>query len=67
MRSHPHPDTTACGPRRQRCGFPAEPRSSASASWRNQVEHFFHLITTNVIRRGVFRSTADQNAAIRLA
>ena len=35
-----------------------------SASWINQVERFFGLITEEAIRRGVFRSVADLNAAI---
>ena len=35
-----------------------------SASWINQVERFFGLITEDAIRRGVFRSVADLNAAI---
>jgi transposase len=37
-----------------------------SASWINQVERFFGLITEDAIRRGVFRSVADLNAAIEL-
>ena len=35
-----------------------------SASWLNQVERFFGLITEDAIRRGVFRSVADLEAAI---
>ncbi len=35
-----------------------------SASWLNQVERFFGLITADAIRRGVFRSVADLKAAI---
>jgi transposase len=35
-----------------------------SASWINQVERFFGLITEDAIRRGVFRSVADLDAAI---
>ena len=36
-----------------------------AASWRNQVERFFGLITEQRIRRGAFESVADLNAAIR--
>ena len=36
-----------------------------SASWLNQVERFFGLITENRIRRGVFRSVAELEAAIQ--
>jgi transposase len=36
-----------------------------SASWLNQVERFFGLISTERIRRGVFTSVADLEAAIR--
>jgi transposase len=35
-----------------------------SASWLNQVERFFGLITEDRIRRGVFRSVAELEAAI---
>lgn len=35
-----------------------------SASWTNQVERFFALITEDAIRRGVFRSVADLTATI---
>jgi transposase len=35
-----------------------------SASWLNLVERFFGLITADAIRRGVFRSVADLEAAI---
>lgn len=35
-----------------------------SASWINQVERFFALLTDRTIRRGVFRSVADLEAAI---
>jgi len=35
-----------------------------SASWLNQVERFFGLITDQRIRRGVFRSVAELEAAI---
>jgi transposase len=36
-----------------------------SASWINQVERFFALITEDQIRRGAFRSTAELEAAIK--
>ena len=36
-----------------------------SACWLNQVERFFGLITQQRIRRGVFKSVADLEAAIR--
>jgi transposase len=35
-----------------------------SASWLNQVERFFALLTDKALRRGVHRSTADLEAAI---
>ena len=35
-----------------------------SASWINQVERFFALLTDRAIRRGVFRSVADLETAI---
>jgi hypothetical protein len=35
-----------------------------SASWLNQVERFFGLITENRIRRGVFKSVDELVAAI---
>jgi transposase len=35
-----------------------------SASWLNQVERFFGLVTEDRIRRGVFKSVADLEAAI---
>jgi transposase len=36
-----------------------------SASWLNQVERFFGLITEDALRRGVFRSVADLETAIQ--
>jgi transposase len=36
-----------------------------SASWINQVERFFALLTDRAIRRGVFRSVADLERAIK--
>jgi hypothetical protein len=35
-----------------------------SASWLNQVERFFGLITEDAIRRGVFHSVADLQQCI---
>ena len=35
-----------------------------SASWINQIERFFALLTDRAVRRGVFRSVADLEAAI---
>jgi transposase len=37
-----------------------------SASWLNAVENFFSKMTRQRIRRGVFRSFADLQAAINL-
>jgi hypothetical protein len=37
-----------------------------SASWLNAVENFFSKMTRQRIRRGVFRSIADLQAAINL-
>ena len=36
-----------------------------SASWINQVERFFALLTERALRRGVFRSVADLEKAIK--
>src|SRR5262245_40570664 len=36
-----------------------------SASWINQVERFFALLTDRALRRGVFRSVAELEAAIK--
>ena len=36
-----------------------------SASWLNQVERFFALLTERALRRGVFRSVADLERAIQ--
>jgi hypothetical protein len=35
-----------------------------SASWINQVERFFGLLTERAVRHGVFRSIAELEAAI---
>jgi len=47
--------------KRPRCHVHYTP---ASASWINQVERFFALLTERAIRRVVFRSVADLEAAI---
>ena len=36
-----------------------------SASWLNQVERFFALLTERALKRGVFRSVADLESAIK--
>jgi transposase len=36
-----------------------------SASWINQVERFFALLTERALKRGVFRSVADLEEAIK--
>jgi hypothetical protein len=36
-----------------------------SASWINQVERFFALLTERALKRGVFRSVADLEKAIK--
>ncbi len=36
-----------------------------SASWINQVERFFALLTERALKRGVFRSVAELAAAIK--
>ena len=36
-----------------------------SASWINQVERFFALLTERALRRGIFRSVAELEAAIK--
>ena len=49
--------------------FAARPRwhvhhTPTSASWLNQIERFFALLTDRALRRGVHRSTAELEAAI---
>ena len=51
-------DWFARRPRRHRHCTPT------SASWTNQVERFFALLTDDAIRRGAHRSTAELEAAI---
>jgi hypothetical protein len=36
-----------------------------SASWINQVERFFALLTDRALSRGIFRSVAELEAAVR--
>jgi hypothetical protein len=40
-------------------------RTPTSASWLNQVERFFALLTDKALRRGVHRSTAELEASIQ--
>src|SRR5512143_4247116 len=54
---------------RIRSWFAKRPRwhvhfTPTSASWINQVERFFGLLTERQVRRGVHRSTAELEAAI---
>jgi hypothetical protein len=37
-----------------------------SASWINQVERFFALLTERALKRGVFRSVAELEKAIKV-
>lgn len=60
--THKHPKVKAWLARHPRFHMHFTP---TSASWLNQVERFFGLITTDRIRRGVFRSVAELEAAIR--
>ena len=53
-----------------RCWLAAHPRwhvhfTPTSASWLNQVERFFALLTEKQLRRGVHRSTQELEQAIR--
>ncbi len=59
--THKHPKVKAWLKRHPRFHLHFTP---TSASWINQVERFFGLITEEAIRRGVFRSVADLNEAI---
>ncbi len=59
--THKHPTVKAWLARHKRIHLHFTP---TSASWLNQVERFFGLITEDAIRRGVFRSVADLEAAI---
>lgn len=59
--THKHPKVKAWLAKHPRFQMHFTP---TSASWLNQVERFFGLITQNRIRRGVFRSIAELEAAI---
>jgi hypothetical protein len=59
--THKHPKIKAWLKRHPRFHLPFTP---TSASWINQVERFFGLITSDAIRRGVFRSVAELKTAI---
>ena len=59
--THKHPKVLAWLTRHPRWTFHFTP---TSASWLNAVENFFSKMTRQRIRRGVFRSTADLQAAI---
>jgi len=59
--THKHAKVKEWLKRHPRCHLHFTP---TSASWLNLVERFFGLITADAIRRGVFRSVADLEAAI---
>jgi transposase len=59
--THKHPKVKAWLVKRPRFHMHFTP---TSASWLNQVERFFGLITQRRIRRGVFHSVAELEAAI---
>jgi transposase len=59
--THKHPKTRAWLARHPRWTFHFTP---TSASWLNAVEGFFSILTRRRIRRGVFRSVVDLQAAI---
>lgn len=59
--THKHPKVKAWLARHKRFHLHFTP---TSASWLNQVERFFGLITDDAIRRGAFQSVADLEAAI---
>ena len=59
--THKHPKVKAWLARHPRFHLHFTP---TSASWLNQVERFFGLITEDAIRRGVFTSVADLEDAI---
>jgi len=60
--THKHPKVKAWLARHRRFHMHFTP---TSASWLNQVERFFGLITEDRIRRGVFTSVHELEAAIR--
>jgi transposase len=59
--THKHPKVLAWLARHPRWTFHFTP---TSASWLNAVENFFSRMTRQRVRRGVFRSIADLQAAI---
>ncbi len=59
--THKHPDVLAWLERHPRFHVHFTP---TSASWANMVERFFRAITSQRIRRGVFRSVAELEQAI---
>jgi transposase len=59
--THKHPKVLAWLARHPRWTFHFTP---TSASWLNAVENFFSKMTRQRIRRGVFHSIADLQAAI---
>ena len=59
--THKHPSVRRWLARHPRWTFHFTP---TSASWLNAVENFFSKMTRQRIRRGVFRSIADLQAAI---
>src|SRR6516164_2015432 len=59
--THKHPKVKAWLARHKRVHLHFTP---TSASWLNQVERFFGLITQDAIRRGVFRSVTELKTAI---
>ena len=59
--THKHPAVQAWLARRERVHLHFTP---TSASWLNLVERFFAELTQNRIRRGVFKSVAELEAAI---
>ena len=60
--THKHPTVKAWLKRHPRFHMHFTP---TSASWLSQVERFFGLITEDRIRRGIFRSVAELEAAIQ--
>ena len=60
--THKHPTVKAWLAKHPRFHMHFTP---TSASWLNQVERFFGLITGDRIRRGVFKSVAELETAIR--
>ena len=60
--THKHPKVKAWLAKHPRFHMHFTP---TSASWLNQVERFFALITEDRIRRGAFTSVADLEAAIQ--